>query len=34
MTCCATRQGVEHAARQLQYGQYELAIPRRTYQVA
>jgi hypothetical protein len=30
ITCCATRQGVEYAARQLQYGQYELAILRRT----
>ncbi len=30
MTCCATRRGVECAARQLQYGQCELAIPRRT----
>jgi hypothetical protein len=30
MRCCATRQGAEHAARELQYGQYELAIPRRT----
>jgi hypothetical protein len=30
MRCFATRQGAEHAARELQYGQYELAIPRRT----